>query len=83
MHVEYLKTSQTISIAIKGMVSTLFFFINLNVLNREYIKNINEYQIDRFENVKSTFLYLFRKNVTQKLFRSSHYALQINVTHLR
>ena len=82
MHVEYLKTSQTISIAIKGMVSTLFFF-NLNVLNREYFKNINEYQIDRFENVKSTFLYLFRKNVTQKSFRSSHYALQINVTHLR
>lgn len=67
MHVEYLKTSQTISIAIKGMVSTLFFY-NLNVLNREYIKNINEYQIDRFENVKSTFLYLFRKNVAQKSF---------------
>ena len=81
MHVENIKTSQTISIAIKGMVSTLFFF-NLNVLNREYIKNINEYQIDRFENVKSTFLYLFRKNVTQKSFRSSHYALQISVTHL-
>lgn len=55
------------------MVSTLWvIFFQSKYFKQGIYQKHNEYQIDRFEKIKSTFLYLFRH---RKSFRSSHHTM--------
>jgi hypothetical protein len=62
----------------KGHYDLSYFFL-LKYFN---IQNIDRYQIHRFENIMSTFFYLFHENFIWKWILSSvEYVMQINVTN--